>query len=154
MEIAILVFPVFASYAIRIHSVTSRLGELLAEEVEGLQAGQIQKWIAPPSQARSLWVAVLLGALILALGFHLWPWYGALGGFALSFALILLMNYFIPSEKTPHYLMVILKNLGKKAEALEAQGDGEAAEAQRDLMEKLQSLSGKRRLFEEKETGY
>jgi len=149
-EIAILVFPVFASYAIRVHSVTSRLGELLSEEVEGINAGQAQKLIAPPGLAGSLWITVFLGATILALGFHLLPWYWALGGFAASFLLILLMNYFIPSEKTPHYLMVILKNLGKRADQFEAEEEPEEAGALRDLMEKLQSLSKKRRLFEEK----
>ncbi len=149
-EIAILVFPVFASYSIRVHSVTARLGELLSEEVEGVNASQAQKMIAPPGQSGSLWITVLLGATILALGFHLLPWYWALAGFAAAFLLILLMNYFIPSEKTPHYLMVILKHLGKRADQFEAEDDPEEAGALRDLMQKLQALSKNRRLFEEK----
>lgn len=154
LEIIVLVFPVFASYAIRVHSVTDRLSSILAEEVEGLNAGQLQKLIAPPSQSISLGLSVLLAAGILALGFHLLAWYWALGMMAASLVLILLMNYFIPSEKTPHYLMVILKNLKKRAERSEAEDDPDQAKALVDLMEKLQAISSKRRLFDEKETGY
>jgi len=73
---------------------------------------------------------------------------------AASFALILLMNYFIPSEKTPHYLMVILKNLRKRMAQSEGEGDEDQTKALRDLAEKLQAVSAKRRLFDEKETGY
>jgi len=154
LEIIVLVFPVFASYAIRVHSVTARLSEILSEEVEGLNAGQLQKLIAPPSQGISLGLSVLLGAAILALGFHLLTWYWALAMLAASFALILLMNYFIPSEKTPHYLMVILKNLRKRMAQSEGEGDEDQTKALRDLAEKLQAVSAKRRLFDEKETGY
>jgi hypothetical protein len=154
LEIAILVFPIFAAYALRVHGITGKLAEAAAAEQEGLKAAQLQKILAPPSQAFSLWVAVLLSASVLGLGFHLLPWYLASVAFLGSFLLILLMNYLIPSERTKHYLAVILKHLKKKAEHCEAEEDPEGAQAIRDLMARVEAVAAKRNLFDEKATGY
>ena len=59
MEIAVLVFPVFASYALRSHAVTSRLSELLSKEIDGLSPSQVQKLIAPRAQGITLLAAAM-----------------------------------------------------------------------------------------------
>ena len=154
LEIAVLVFPVFASYALRSHGVTQQLARLLSQGIEGLNTSQVQRLIAPRAQWGSLMTALVLGAVVLGLAFHLLPWYWAAVLFLGSCLLVLLMNFFVPSEKTRHYLMVILKNLERKAGKYEAEGDKEQALALRDLAEKLQAISSKRRLFDDKGPTY
>ena len=154
LEISVLVFPVFAAYALRSHAVTLRLAELLSKEVPGLSVSQLQSLIAPRAQWFSLLTAVLLGALVLGLSFQLLPWYGAVGLCLGSCLLVLLMNFFVPSEQARHYLMVILKNLPKKIERREAEGETEQAEALRDLLERLPALSTEQKLFEDKGPSY
>ena len=154
LEIAVLVFPVFAAYALRSHGVTQQLAGLLSQEVAGLNAGAFQRLIAPRAQWGSLLTALVLGAVVLGLAFHLLPWYWAAALFLGSCLLVLLMNFFVPSEKTRHYLMVILKNLERKAVKQEAEGDEEQALALRDLAEKLKAISSKRRLFDEQGPTY
>ncbi|MCC7343974.1 MAG: hypothetical protein IT573_03475 [Deltaproteobacteria bacterium] len=154
MEIAALVFPVFASYALRSHGVTQKLAELLSREVEGLSASQLQRLIAPRAQWVTILTASVLGATVLGLAFHLLPWYGALALFAGSCLLVLLMNFFTPSEKTRHYLLVILKNFDRRIARCEAEGDEEQAAALRDLGERLKSVSARKQLFEDKGPTY
>ena len=62
---------------------------------------------------------------------------------------MLLMNFFVPTEKNRHYLMVILKNLSRKTERCEREGDVEQVEALRDLAERLQSISVRKQLFDD-----
>jgi len=154
VEIAALLFPVFTSYAWRIWGVNARLAEVLAEEIPGLSAGQMQKILAPRGQWVSLTAAFLLGAILLGLGPWVMPWYWALAFFAGSCALLLLTNYLIPSEKTPHYLKVILRNLKRKSHAEAERGDEEQAKALEDLAQKLEILAAERKLFEEKSPIY
>lgn len=154
MEIAVLVFPVFASYALRSHGVTQRLADLLSREVEGLSTGQLQKLIAPRAQWVTLLTASVLGSMVLGLAFYLLPWYWALALFFGSCLLVLLMNFFVPSEKTRHYLMVILKNMDRRIAKSEAEGDPEQAAALRDLAERLKSVSARKQLFDDKGPTY
>ncbi|MCC6272568.1 MAG: hypothetical protein IT572_03790 [Deltaproteobacteria bacterium] len=154
MEIAALVFPVFLSYALRSHGVTQRLAELLSKEVEGLSVSQLQRLIAPRAQWVTILTASVLGAMVLGLAFLLLPWYGALALFAGSCLLVLLMNFFTPSEKTRHYLLVILKNLDRRIARCEAKDDEDQATALRDLGERLKSVSSRKQLFEDKGPTY
>lgn len=149
MEIAVLVFPVFASYALRSHAVTSRLSDLLSKEIDGLSPSQVQKLIAPRAQWVTLLTAAVLGSLLLGLAFHLLHWYWAIALFLGSCLLMLLMNFFVPTEKNRHYLMVILKNIARKIERCEQEGDDEQIEALRDLSDRLQSISGRKQLFDD-----
>ncbi len=150
VEISALLFPVFTSYAWRIWGVNAKLSEVLAEAVPGLSAGQMQRILAPRGQWISLALAVIFGAILLGIGHWVFPWYWALALFAGSLALLLLTNYLIPSEKTPHYLKVILRNLRRKSQAAVAQEDEEQAKALEDLAQKLEVLAAERKLFEEK----
>lgn len=150
VEIAVLLFPVFTSYAWRIWGVNAKLSEVLAEAVPGVSAGQMQKILAPRGQWISLALAVVFGAILLGIGHWVFPWYWALGLFGLSLALLLLTNYLIPSDKTPHYLKVILRNLRRKSAGEAEKGDEEQAQALEDLAQKLEVLAAEQKLFEEK----
>jgi hypothetical protein len=150
VEIAALLFPVFTSYAWRIWGVNSRLSEVLAEEIPGLSPTQMHRILAPRGQWISLALAVLFGAILLGIGHWVFPWYWALAIFAGSLGLLLLTNYLIPSDKTPHYLKVILRNLKRKSKQELERGDEEQAKAMEDLAQKLEVLAAERKLFEEK----
>lgn len=150
VEIAVLLFPVFTSYAWRIWGVNAKLSEVLAEAVPGVSAGQMQKILAPRGQWVSLTLAVIFGGILLGIGHWVFPWYWALGLFAVSICLLLLTNYLMPSDKTPHYLKVILRNLRRKSQAEAEKGDEEQAQALEDLAQKLEVLAAEQKLFEEK----
>ncbi len=154
VEISALLFPVFTSYAWRIWGVNAKLSEVLAEAVPGLSAGQMQRILAPRGQWISLTLAVIFGAILLGIGHWVFPWYWALALFAASLGLLLLTNYLIPSDKTPHYLKVILRNLRRKSRIETERGDEEQAQAMEDLAQKLEALAAERKLFEEKSPIY
>lgn len=154
VEIAALLFPVFTSYAWRIWGVNSRLSEVLAEAVPGISAGQMQRILAPRGQWISLALAVIFGAVLLGIGHWVFPWHWALALFAGSLGLLLLTNYLIPSDKTPHYLKVILRHLRRKSRKEAERGDEEQAKAMEDLAQRLEVLAAERKLFEEKAPSY
>lgn len=152
-EIAFLVFPIFFAYALRLHSISAKVGRLLAEGQSGQDAQMFERMIAPKTQTFATLMAVCLGAGLLGAGWLLYPWYVALGVTLVSLLLTLLMNYFIPGEKTPHYLAVIRKGLGKKLARLPVE-DEEERSALLDISTRLEELSQRKGLFDEKSLSY
>jgi hypothetical protein len=152
-EIAFLVFPIWLSYALRLHAISSRVGRLLAEGRPGQDPSMLERLITPKTQIFAIFIAVSLGSFLLGAGMLLYPWYTALGVFLASLLLTLLMNYFIPGEKTPHYLAVIRKGLNKKMAGVPAD-DPEQLQALEDIAVQLELMSRRKGLFDEKSLSY